>query len=350
MNDEPENREDTSSPSASQEPASSEVLVQSTTFKVRDPSERPSRKEKSAIQKFLPPVLGGLAALPLATAILWYGFGKDIGGIGPAVAQYIPWIVPQKLRGSGFRSDGTFGSIDSAYDVGPVPTISSRQLPSDGFKSNLPSLGADSNKSSLDPTNVRDGSVEKTDSDVSQAVEIAELSESIQDLMAIKEKWSSIPRERDAQLKAVSDFYGYLCEIAKWSDSQDDDVTQYWHQQRDSIANMILEDPKFSALVKRCAAGEIAGAVSLDTNSHIVTVIPSGFEFTDNAKAGSVPQLTLESMIAGSRMSIEFPSANEQLISKAKGLETDSPFLLFLRIEKRADVLTLTAIDCMTSN
>ena len=113
---------------------------------------------------------------------------------------------------------------------------------------------------------------------------------------------------------------------------------------------MILEDPKFSALVKRCASGEIAGAVSLDTNSHIVTVIPPGFEFTDNAKTGSVPQLTLESVFAGSRMSIEFPSANEQLLSKAKGLESDSPFLLFLRIEKRADIITLTAIDCMTSN
>ena len=46
--------------------------------------QRPS--EVSAIRKIIPPVLGGLAAFPIATLIMWYGFGRDIGTAGPAVA------------------------------------------------------------------------------------------------------------------------------------------------------------------------------------------------------------------------------------------------------------------------
>jgi hypothetical protein len=38
--------------------------------------------------------------LPIAIVILWYGFGKDIGNAGPTVARYIPWLVPEHLRGS----------------------------------------------------------------------------------------------------------------------------------------------------------------------------------------------------------------------------------------------------------
>jgi hypothetical protein len=60
---------------------------------------RPRVRERSVFAKLIPPVLGGLTAIPIAVAILWYGFGKDIGGIGPTVSQYVPWIVPNHLRG-----------------------------------------------------------------------------------------------------------------------------------------------------------------------------------------------------------------------------------------------------------
>lgn len=54
----------------------------------------------SPLRRLLPPILGGLTAFPIAIGILWYGFGKDIGNAGPTVARYIPWLVPEHLRGS----------------------------------------------------------------------------------------------------------------------------------------------------------------------------------------------------------------------------------------------------------
>ena len=56
-------------------------------------------KQQSALRKLLPPVLGGLTAIPIAIGILWYGFGRDLGNAGPTVARYVPWIVPKHLRG-----------------------------------------------------------------------------------------------------------------------------------------------------------------------------------------------------------------------------------------------------------
>jgi hypothetical protein len=64
---------------------------------------RPRQKPSSPIGKLLPPILGGLSAIPIALAILWYGFGRDLGNAGPTVARYVPWIVPEHLRGKGYR-------------------------------------------------------------------------------------------------------------------------------------------------------------------------------------------------------------------------------------------------------
>jgi hypothetical protein len=60
--------------------------------------ERMKRKQKSPIWSVIPVVLGGLAAFPVALLILWYGFGKDVGEMGPKVAQYAPWIVPKQFH------------------------------------------------------------------------------------------------------------------------------------------------------------------------------------------------------------------------------------------------------------
>lgn len=78
---------DQSGPSSTWTPQSTEV-----------PS--PKNPKVSPLGRLLPPVLGGLSAIPIAIAILWYGFGKDIANAGPTVARYIPWLVPEHLRGS----------------------------------------------------------------------------------------------------------------------------------------------------------------------------------------------------------------------------------------------------------
>lgn len=399
MNDEPANREEIPSPSEPREQASSTGRSASSTFKVRDASERPSRKEKSALRKFLPPVLGGLAALPLATAILWYGFGKDLGGIGPSVAQYAPWIVPKKLRGSGFRSDGTFGSSDSGYDVGPVPDISSKRLASDGFKSALPSLGADSRPAPTNPVLNENKSVGSTeispqrekpktletsnqdasDADATSAVVSEEkmqpeetklpdrtlakvpdaepaqvgvkdrLSQSLQALSDLKEKWPSIPRERAVQLKAVSDFYGHLCDLAKWIDAPEQDVIELWNENRLAIANMILEDAKFSALTQRCASGEIPDVVSIEANRFVVTVIPGGLPAQEEPVEAS-KELTIETVIAGMPVAVVFPVENNDLIRAARSIDPGKALLLFMRIDNHDQAVSVIALDIMTAS
>lgn len=74
-------------------------------------ASRPRRPERSWLMKILPPILGGLTAIPIAIAILWYGFGKDIGGAGPKVARFAPWIVPKHLRGRPYYDTDTSAPV-----------------------------------------------------------------------------------------------------------------------------------------------------------------------------------------------------------------------------------------------
>jgi hypothetical protein len=74
-------------------------------------ASRPRPLERSWLMKILPPVLGGLTAIPIAMAILWYGFGKDIGGAGPQVARFAPWIVPKHLRGRPYYDTDTSSPV-----------------------------------------------------------------------------------------------------------------------------------------------------------------------------------------------------------------------------------------------
>lgn len=410
MNNEMENREDSVNLSASEDVSSTKSTAASSTFKVRDPGDRPTRKEKSPLRKFLPPVLGGLAALPLATAILWYGFGKDIGGIGPAVAQYAPWIVPKKLRGNGFRADGTLNTSNTPNQ--PNPQTSSRAQAPEGFKSSLPSLGqkppvsnnTNSNRSSLPDTqsstpiagenskpidpkgslnptqidpneNSKDSASPKSDEkDTSNSVDAptqtptqtpsqsqptpgtqphsrstsrVDLSTVIEQLIDLKNQWSSIPREKTAQLNAVSQFYSGLCQIAELSDSNATEVIEAWKQSSHEISDMILGDAKFSALVTRCASGEIPDIVKSGPNDYVVTVAPTGLEFLDGDASNESNPITSETVIAGKTIPIEFPSTNQSLMQKAKDLKSGSPVVLFLRMENQDGVIKAIATDCL---
>ncbi len=73
---------------------------------------RPKRQEASLLSKIVPPILGGLSAIPISIAILWYGMGRDLGNAGPTVAQYVPWVVPEALRGPQQRKFKTYQDTD----------------------------------------------------------------------------------------------------------------------------------------------------------------------------------------------------------------------------------------------
>ncbi len=84
--------EDTVSPP---QPASLESITRSGSM---SEYERRRRKQKSPIWSVIPVVLGGVAAFPIALLIIWHVLGRDIGGLGPKVAEYVPWIVPKRFH------------------------------------------------------------------------------------------------------------------------------------------------------------------------------------------------------------------------------------------------------------
>lgn len=67
--------------------------------------QRMKRADRSSIWSTLQVVLGGAAAIPVSLLLIWYVLDKDVAGAGPAVARYVPWIVPEKFRGSSLASE-----------------------------------------------------------------------------------------------------------------------------------------------------------------------------------------------------------------------------------------------------
>lgn len=250
------------------------------------------RSEGSGLSKVIPPVLGGLAAIPIAIAILWYGFGKDLGNAGPTVARYIPAIVPKHLRGGPFRSDGTLGGYDS-YDVEdsdhpfpPAPAVST------GEASNLPSLSdassppksansSDKDKQSVAP-NLAPESLAPDSSTPSgaqiasiESAQIPSIAEqetaapatkpSIKDAILLceevqsklKELWPSADSEQRQAM--AREFYNACLSLADQVTSQKGISLQAWKRELDSWSRGFLNEPAFPRLWSLCLDGKIEG-------------------------------------------------------------------------------------------
>ncbi|MGN6544834.1 MAG: hypothetical protein ACTHK7_07280 [Aureliella sp.] len=118
--------------------------------------QRMKRADRSPIWSTLQVVLGGAAAIPVSLLLIWYVLDKDVAGAGPAVARYVPWIVPQKFRGqaatfepaepvaeprrvprrgeSGFRKFDDVMPLDEKYDAGSSSAAKSDEQPTEGKK------------------------------------------------------------------------------------------------------------------------------------------------------------------------------------------------------------------------
>ena len=64
---------------------------------------RPQKKKKNAAAEVIKIVLGGIAGLLIAQALLWWmpwqDLRRDPFDLGPMVAKYAPWLVPAKFHG-----------------------------------------------------------------------------------------------------------------------------------------------------------------------------------------------------------------------------------------------------------
>jgi hypothetical protein len=77
---------------------------------------RPRRPEKSAVGEIVKVVLGGAAGLAGGLLVLWWGFGVDVGQLGPKLSkvEYLRYLVPQKLWDQSVRSDKNSAQVEPA--------------------------------------------------------------------------------------------------------------------------------------------------------------------------------------------------------------------------------------------
>jgi hypothetical protein len=155
---------------------------------------RPRRRPSSLLSQILPPILGGLSALPIALAILWYGFGRDIGNAGPTVAKFAPWIVPEPLRGYQGRKQRIRGT----------------QQPTRTSRGEWGSLGSRFEPSSPFPS----------DRDTSEP-----LDQIARDIITLRDDWESEPSEPWSQVQ--NRILQHLQRLAKvWEDSRESQASR----------------------------------------------------------------------------------------------------------------------------
>jgi hypothetical protein len=233
------------------------VFSGSESFAIR----RMQRKEPSFLKKVVPPILGGLAAFPIATAIMWYGLGKDIGSTAPFVAKYVPWIVPAKLRGTTFRSDGTFGgSIAKNRQTSRArnSSFSEEELPkteSPKTQDTIP-LENSIHDSKVDADRVLPKS-ERPDITEKKDVAAPSIRSTLLQIAEIKNDWNSTPKERDKQLEKLTAFYSACLQLSSLTGDLRGNAIRAWQDELDQFGKSVLDSNVFSKAIELCSQGGI---------------------------------------------------------------------------------------------
>ena len=287
------------------------------------PIRRRRTQEVSAMRKILPPVLGGLAAFPIATLIMWYGFGKDIGSTGPTVAQYVPWIVPEKLRNSpwhysarGSREDGS--SAQPSQRSAPQSRTSFPALnrenqvvePPDRVTENTQQASVAETKDSVEnPTmHPRDGKLPKDESpksNVEPTLAKSSISETIAKLRTLQMEWDNIPMSDQAKMvKMVGDYYSEMRRLSAQSAELKGRSASVWRKELESISREILSHPFIPRAVERGAIGKLPSVPAVRPDDFIATVITIGDDNKPMPNASWILQEKWSSGTADIRMEI----------------------------------------------
>ncbi len=81
-------------------------------------------KKGSPLGMLVSVLLGGVGAIPIALMLIWHLLGTDPFETGPIVAQYVPWIVPEGLRGPQAAPMGQLPRMQNPPPVPSEPTMS----------------------------------------------------------------------------------------------------------------------------------------------------------------------------------------------------------------------------------
>ena len=245
---------------------------------------RRRQKEVSAIRKIVPPVLGGLAAFPIATLIMWYGFGKDLGSTGPTVSQYVPWIVPQKFRARSrelpirdFASSPSIRSnrpLPNALTQDTLPTLNRENSAAAGLDGPAQVVEMPTVDAPIYPSKNRETPDESTVNDTTTEVPKPALSEIIAELRRLQLGWESTPVAD--RTKMLQDYCASINQLSEQSSKLNGLSANVWRKELEKIAREILANTRISKAIELGAKGGLPGVPPASLDSFLVTVITLG--------------------------------------------------------------------------
>jgi len=237
------------------------------------PRKRP--KEVSAMRKIVPPILGGLAAFPIATIIMWYGFGKDIGSTGPTVAKYVPWIVPPSLRNEPWN----YPPLDSRNTASSQPKIDRQNGINASGQRNLPRLNTGDSRNGdsqdLDDAVHSQFVPERKAPYVNEPrIEEPSISVTIAKLRKMQNEWENWENaSRQDKEKVLAEYYSEACRLSNLASRLKGRSALIWQKELESISREILSHARIPKAIKWCSEGKLSAVGNAMPNDFIATVI-----------------------------------------------------------------------------
>ena len=230
------------------------------------PIKRRRTQEVSAIRKILPPVLGGLAAFPIATLIMWYGFGKDLGSTGPTVAQYVPWIVPQKLRNAPWQYSARGSRENSSSEQRSQPSAPQP-------RASFPSLNRE-NPVDEPVDRVTENKEPVRVAETNDSVEKPSISETIAKLRTLQKEWNNTPKSDQA--KMLGEYYSEVRQLSEQAAELKGRSASVWRKELESISREILSHSHLPQVIQLGALGKLPSVPAARPDDFIATVITIG--------------------------------------------------------------------------
>jgi hypothetical protein len=93
----------------------------------------------------------------------------------------------------------------------------------------------------------------------------------LDDIREQEGKWSSTPKEREAQLRAVANYYGAFCKLAERTDDVGPKAIEAWERDINQFGKHVLSS-KLSQVLIKVAQGEIPNIANYRVGSFIATI------------------------------------------------------------------------------
>jgi hypothetical protein len=235
--------------------------------------QRRKRATKPGWVTMLQILLGGAAAVPVSLLIIWHFLGKDIGGAGPMVGQYLPWVVPSKFRPA--------KEVPEAFwDKSKTPSKIERpsNLPRPGQSVEPPkqrpeiaSVGEDELKEVQGKTEEVTGEqttidakpevVSDSSQDQSGQLDSSnQIASAIQDLTIKQLAWQSYQGDDRAEKRNLAQqFYKAICHVSSSLDASNAGTAsnRIWFDKTESVCREVVKDSTLVSLIEQGAAATL---------------------------------------------------------------------------------------------